>query len=162
MLLLFCFLIKPFWDDGMEFHSLILCSVKDSFTIHLCQSAGSILFWGTCAISQQCSLQSQWAGWNSCCLGQIQVWGRKMGLLLLLLFVIIVSKERPLQYVQGGNRGLRSPWVNGLAGGWEHAGPSGTCVVVQLSEDRVVQGAVSGRWAVHYCRYHEGCDIYIS
>lgn len=35
--------------------------------------------------------------------------------------------------------------MNGLAGGWEYAGPSGTCVVVQLSEGRVVQGAVSGQ-----------------
>lgn len=157
MLLLFCFLIEPFWDDGMEFHSLILCSVKDSFTIHLCQSAGSILFWGTCA---PCSHSGQ-AGTH------VVTWAnsgirQKNGIIIIIIFVINVSKERPLQYVQGGNRGLRSPWVNGLAGGWEHAGPSGTCVVVQLSEGRVVQGAVSGQWAVHYCRYHEGCDIYIS
>lgn len=28
---------------------------------------------------------------------------------IIIIIVIIVSKERPLQYVQGGNRGLRSP-----------------------------------------------------
>lgn len=30
-------------------------------------------------------------------------------IIIIIIIVIIVSKERPLQYVQGGNRGLRSP-----------------------------------------------------
>lgn len=34
---------------------------------------------------------------------------QKNGIIIIIIFVINVSKERPLQYVQGGNRGLRSP-----------------------------------------------------